>query len=393
VQHAVTNDSSIDGDDYRDFGNERVYDANGDAITWSYDNLLGIDSFSGTVHVNFDVLDSYDLLATYSYKEQHFELTGLNMNPVFDQTVHSELRAVYIVPKSSVNGNTVSQIESVRWVKVSSSGLINSTNQTGDGGNEKLSNAVQLATTDGYKISGIVGLHYSWRASTTSSSLQDVISGNSITVSSTSTFPHSGWIRFVDATNSYMRYARYTSKTDTTLEMSSDATEVPSLAAGLFIGSGTTVELVNFKDDRTTLSNRTAASELSYAPSTSGFIPTSFSRYFMLAEMATNPPHSHNDLVIIDLREDGGGVKPDRYEEAKLLQPQIQWLNDFGDFRGQLYPGNAVVVVKLPATLLNSFTEIEIKQIVDENMPLGVKPLIRYYGYEPNIISVLPVLS
>ena len=188
-----------------------------------------------------------------------------------------------------------------------------------------------------------------------------------------------------------MRYAKYVDITDTTF-IFGDADEIPVISGGAYIDEDTTIDLVNFLDERTTLSTRTAADELLYAPPVANFTPTSFSRYFMLAEMCINPSHSHKELVFIDLREDGGGVDPDKYDEAKAIQPQVQWFNNFGDFRGQPYPGNSVIVVKVNATVLDRFTEQEIEQIVNESMPMGIQSLVRYYGYEPNVTLVYPDL-
>ncbi|MHA2066767.1 MAG: hypothetical protein ACXABY_20545, partial [Candidatus Thorarchaeota archaeon] len=266
VQYAVTDDPAKVGDEYRDMDNNRVLDSDGDAILWSSDQLLGIDSLSGIVHVSFDVDDSYEIYATYSYREIYYELTSLNMNPVFDQLASQEVRAIYLVPESSTNNNLGQQTAAVRWVKVSPSGLIGSTNQDNSGGNGDLTEDVGLATTDGYALSGIVGLHYNWRTSATSSVYQEVIEGSNLAVSSTSNFPRSGWIRFLDS-SSVMRYAKFTDKTDTALELSATAGEVASSAGGVFVDLGTTIEMVNFVDERTTLSNRTASDEKTYLPS------------------------------------------------------------------------------------------------------------------------------
>jgi hypothetical protein len=394
VQYAVTNNEFRDGDEYRDLDNERVYNADGDLVTWSYSDLLGIDSLSGIVHVSFDILDSYELYATYSYTEEHFELTSLNMNPIFDQTAHNQLRAVFIVPESAPNGNLGTQTESVRWVKVTPSGLIEATNQDNSGGNEDLNVDVRLEDSDGYKLEGVLGLYYNWRATAMTLSVQEVIANGTISVNSTDGFPRSGWIRFrdPDETTGYMKYAKYVERTDTTFVLA-DSGEVPEASGGVFIDADATIELVNFIDERTTLSTRTAADELLAIPPIPSFTPVSFSRYFMLAEMCINPSHSHKELVFIDLREDGGGIIPEKYEEAKAIQPQAQWFSNFNDSRGQPYPGNAVMVVKVDATVLDRFTEEEVKEIVDQNMPMGVKSLIRYYGYEPHVLLVWPDLG
>lgn len=388
VEYAVTNDPYTAGTQYRDFDNQLVYDDENDPITWSSDQLLGLDSLSGIAHVSFSIDDSYEVLATYSYKELYYEVTSLNMNPVFDQNAHNEVRALYIIPKSTPNGNETTQTESIRWVRVSPSGKIIATNQDGAGNNENINLDVSLSTTDGYKLTGVLGMHYSWRASCNTSGYQEILPGNTLAVDSTDGFPRTGWIRFEDETG-VLRYAKFVDKADTTITLSSDDTQVPDDASGLFVLSGTVIDLVNFVDERTTLSERSYAYEEAHKPSTAGFYPQSYVRYFLLAEMSVNPPHSRQDAVRIDVRRDGGGVDTYKYEEAKAKNPQVQWLSNFGDYDGQLYPGNAVIVVKLPISILTKFTEPEVERIVEMNVPLGVKPLIRYYGYQPNMSIVI----
>jgi len=311
------------------------------------------------------------------------------MNPVFDQAAHNEVRTLYIVPTTPPNGNEGIQTESIRWVRVSPSGKITHTNQNGDGNNEDIDLDVALSSAAGYKLQGIIGMYYSWQASCTTSSYQEIIFNRELKVDSTDGFPYMGWIRFEDE-NGIIRYAKFTDKTDTTLILANTQDDVAYEAAGLFINDVTTIELVNFINERTTLSTRTYEYEDAHAPSVAGFYPPSFSRYFVLAEMSINPPHSYNDAVTIDVREDGGGVILDKYEEAKKKNPQIQWLSNFCNYNGQLYPGKAVIVIKLPISILDTFTEPEIEHIVESNIPLGVKPIIRYYGYQPNILYVGP---
>ena len=84
AEYAVTTDSSIHGTEYRDFDGATVTDSNGDQVFWSSTDFLGIDRMSGIVHVGFDILDSYKAFATYPYKENYYLLTGLTMNPIFN---------------------------------------------------------------------------------------------------------------------------------------------------------------------------------------------------------------------------------------------------------------------------------------------------------------------
>jgi len=381
VEYAITSDIYKSGTEYKDIDGNVVYDSNGKTILWSSDLYLGVDSSSGIVYVGVDISDKYEIRSIYQYREDYFEITSMNMNPIFEDAVRKELRIVYVIPKSSSNNNK-NQTQSIRWIKVNPSGKIGNTNQDGSGNNEDIAEEVSLLDANAYKIYGIIGLHYSWRATTSVLSDQEVVSFGQIEVSSSSSFPRSGWIRFVDRTNKY-RYAEYTKKGNTSFTLSSN---VPVSDIGIFIPSGNTIELVNFIDERTTLSNRSSSVENEY----SAVSPSSRSRYFILAETAVNPPHSINEAIIIDVRKDGGGIIPEKYDEAKSLQPEIQWLKNYSGFRGQLYPGNATIVVKLSSDIFEKFSESDIEKIINEDVPLGTLPLIRRFGYEPEIISVIP---
>jgi len=386
IKYAITNNPSKDGSDYLDLDNQRVYDNENNTIKWSSSHLLGVDNYSGIANVDISVKDYYDIFATYSYKEEYFELTSLNLNPFFDASVTNGVRAVYLVPMCTYNNNTGTsgssrQDASLRWVKVSSSGRIIASNQTGKNNNEKIDFTTDYKDFDGYAIKGVFGLHYSRRANGIVSSTQTITASATLNMQSTASFPFKGWVRFLDSTNNY-RYFKYIDKTDVSLKLGSD---VPYTCS---ITENTNLELVNFIDERTTLTNRRATEE---EEKTTLPYPVMLSRYFILGEISVNPSHGIKDLVKIDLREDGGGIKEDRYEEAKAKQPETQWLNDYSDYEGQVYPGNASLIIKLPATILETFSEVQIESIIEKHIPFGTKPIIRYYGYAPEIISVLPV--
>lgn len=386
VIYALTQDSTLVGSRYRNFDGEYVY-RDGEAVEWSSTELLSVDNRSGIVEISLALKDYWDYYATYNYLEKHLELSSLNMNPVYNREIHKQIRAVYIVPTSAANNNTGTQTQSVQSIAVDPSGIIEEVSQDGTGGNANLNLVTTLADTDASKISGLLGLHYSWRVSSSISASCTIGPSQAIYVADTSKFPQSGWVRIFDGT--YWRYAEYESKTSTTLVLS--ATEVPNPPVSLTYSSSTTlsVQLVNFIDEFSTGSISSSTTEQArYLPST-GY-PNCFSRYFVVAEMTVNPQEGIHDATVIDVRENGGGLDPDKYEEAKEKQPEAQWFNDYTKYDGQPYAGNAVVVIKLPNELLNTFTEEQIASIIDENIPYGVTPLIRYYGYTPNITYAGP---
>jgi hypothetical protein len=395
VEYAITTDTTLSGTTYFDFDDDRVYDSDGDEIRWSTSDFLGVDRITGIVYVNFDILDSYKIYATYPYKENHYTLTGMMMNPIFDSDVHKQIRVIYLVPTSTHNNNSTTQTAAVMWLKVSRSGLIEGTNQDGTSGNEDLNFDTRISDTDGYKIKGALGLHYSWDtiANTQAQSpatVVEIIPDYPFYVESTDGFPREGWLRAKDTNNKY-RYFKYVDKTSTSFSLSSEITEVPSNGT-INIADGATVQLVNFVDERSTLTSREYSDEQNAYGASLGS-PSMASQYFILAEMAVNPPYGKEKLSVIDVREDGGGIDENKYEEAKLLNPEVQWLNDYNSFDGQVYPSNAVIVVKLPKTVLDDFSLDNIREIVAEKVPYGIYPLIRFYGYEPRIISILPTAT
>jgi hypothetical protein len=180
---------------------------------------------------------------------------------------------------------------------------------------------------------------------------------------------------------------RYESISNNSLVLSSSSSEVPN--DSVILEEDTILELVNFLDENTTLSIRNPTSE-NLAFDVESSYPSIFTRYFVLGELTVNPPHNMNDISIIDVREDGGGIRQELYEEAKLLDPKVQWLNNINPVEGQRTPGNAVVVIKLPKSILNTYSLDNLKEIVGQSIPFGTYPVIRFFGYEPQITEIIP---
>lgn len=112
-------------------------------------------------------------------------------------------------------------------------------------------------------------------------------------------------------------------------------------------------------------------------------------RYFILGEVSVVESTSINDIVILDVRVDGGGVKEASLDEARQTNPEVAWFTGVNALDGQPYPGQASTVVKLPYTVLTDyggrFTPVQVQEIVKRHMAFGVYPLIRYYGVIPDI--------
>lgn len=387
IKYALTEDSNKVGDAVTDLSGNTVFDEDGEVLTWRSDLLLGKNSLSGIVYLDLNLLDVYELYATYTYEETYYTLSSLAMNPLFNPSTTSGIKVVYLIPKNLKNQNMDTQEASVMWLDISPNGKILSASQNGEGGNLDISSNTKLSDTNGYSIIGVVDLNYSLYKQCTSVSSFVIGVSQVISVDSTSDFPKTGWLRTVDS-ESKTRYFKYISKTSTSFTLSSSTEEVPSTGGALTGLINTDIELVNFVDEYTLTTRRDFTEENIYCQDPTG--PSMLAQYFILAELSINPPHRINDLARIDVREDGGGLIEDKYEDAKEINPEVQWFSDFGIYDGQVYPGNSVIVVKLPITLKEDFTLDQIKAKVQECVPMGVYPLIRFYGYEPRIVSIIP---
>jgi hypothetical protein len=111
-------------------------------------------------------------------------------------------------------------------------------------------------------------------------------------------------------------------------------------------------------------------------------------RYLVLGELAVINRVAPEDVIVLDARLKGGGIKEDYTEEVKQINPAATWHSDIG-LGGLPYPAYGSVVVKLPYTILSDyggdFEESEVEEIVKRHMAWGHYPLIRYYGIIPNL--------
>ena len=97
IVYAITNDPSLDGTDYKDIQGRLIHGPDGNVIKWSSDLLLGIDTLSGIVHIDAEVKEWYEIYGTYTYKEIHYTLSSLNLNPIFSTYADNEIKAIYVI--------------------------------------------------------------------------------------------------------------------------------------------------------------------------------------------------------------------------------------------------------------------------------------------------------
>lgn len=121
------------------------------------------------------------------------------------------------------------------------------------------------------------------------------------------------------------------------------------------------------------------------------------SNFLVLGDISVAPNTSIEDVTTLDSRLRGGGIIETEYDNALNNNIEAQWVWDEGNWDGVPYPGNASYYIEVPVGLLTgaggSFTQNEIKQIVDRHTAAGIYPAIEAYGVDIAIDSVIPTAS
>jgi len=107
-------------------------------------------------------------------------------------------------------------------------------------------------------------------------------------------------------------------------------------------------------------------------------------RYFVIAEASVTENVAPNDVVLLDVRKKGGGIKDENVDDVLKISPESIWY-----LRGNIpYGGQGSVIVKLPYTLLSDYggtlTKKQVEDLVKKHMAFGTYPVIRYYGPQPD---------
>lgn len=126
------------------------------------------------------------------------------------------------------------------------------------------------------------------------------------------------------------------------------------------------------------------------------FITSLNPNYFILGNVFVDTNKHASDAVIFDIRKLGGGIKKQEglLKQLAQIDPEVSWTADAGFFDGMTYPGNASVFIELPVYLQKQnnglFNDIELREIVERHIGLGVYSIIRSYG--TNIKPIVEVL-
>jgi hypothetical protein len=122
---------------------------------------------------------------------------------------------------------------------------------------------------------------------------------------------------------------------------------------------------------------------------------TESAHYLLLGEVSTTDAYKNDDLSSIDIRLKGGGLREDYdIEYAAEDHPEIKWFEDIGYWDGQPHNTSAMVLVKLPYTILTdyggTFEKEEVQKIAERHTALGTYVAVRYYGNVADVLSFIP---
>lgn len=98
----------------------------------------------------------------------------------------------------------------------------------------------------------------------------------------------------------------------------------------------------------------------------------------LIARIFVIPITNPEKIVMIDTRSRGGGIKEGLERALRDLHPEVNFYWDIGNWNGDYYPVNGVVVIELPKTILSEFTHEEILAKIEKHLALGVLPVVKY---------------
>jgi hypothetical protein len=86
------------------------------------------------------------------------------------------------------------------------------------------------------------------------------------------------------------------------------------------------------------------------------------------------------DMIILDTRSRGGGLDEALSREIiEAVNKESLYHWDIGYFDGEAYQENGVIIIRLPNTILQRFSEAEVQAAVAKHKAYGVLPIIEYY--------------
>lgn len=337
-------------------------------VIWNNNLIHSYDENKGFVKLTTTLSQSYNIYASYYYIDSTLEISTLNINPISVSDITKYRIVVYVVPAGALN---TQRTASIYYLHVDTTGTIVqcSQNSTDDGNLDLVSGAV-LTVAD---VTGLrVGLTITGQTSNAT-----------------------GIIIYTDTDNDivYLRSVTDTFVAAEIIEQEKWTSDPTSETAVTTTINGGGVQSINILSDGLKYDDDSGTNFLDLYTTIGD--DSEGTHYMVLGEATVTDPHNSETLEFIDTRVKGGGMK-EIYTMSNLLEKQYEtrWYEDLGQWNGQPYSGNSIIIVKLPYTILSdyggTFSEQEVEEIVNKHQGYGAYASISYYGYVPEVDSFVP---
>jgi hypothetical protein len=291
------------------------------------DKIASVDETNGFVEIDDTLSSSDTIVVSYYSIAQEYEFTEVDFNPTTNRNILDQRIVIYVAPETSATGDLT---ETLHWLSVNPLGEITYSSQADIGTTAAVDQATLRLLNEDFDTNGVPIHTFYHDKTSTASGLLYLPSGQNQ--------------QFADEFSFVDKY---------TVESILLASGVPTDAA----------QLQNYRDN---------------------------SRFLILAELGIGEASAPRSLEEFDVRVQGGGIKPDRRSDAVDIQPEIAFFWD--DVGGLPYPGMGACMVEVPQDLLSdfggSFTEGQIRQIVEHHLDAGSYAIIKNYGIDPTISGI-----
>ena len=288
--------------------------------------ILSVDQPNGFIELSGTTRDDDEILVSYVTKEEEYEFTSLDFNPVSNLDILNQRIVLYISPESVGTG---SLDRSLYYLVVDPLGKIIYSSQA-DENAAGLDPATQKLLAEDFDTTGTPTHTFYYDKTSTTAGLASRASG--VNPSSVEDFS------FID---------KYTVESQ--------------LFSSLTTVSGTTLENL-----------------------------TENGRFLVLGDVYVGESQRPTAFTEFDVRIEGGGIKDDQVTDALAEQPEAAWYWDFIARRPYPATTAFYVEVPqtLLSTHGGRFTRSEIKTLIDKHMQLGGYAALNTYGVDPTVTGV-----
>lgn len=292
--------------------------------------ILSIDQPGGFIELVDKVRDDDIITATYYTEENEYEFTPVDFNPTNNVDILNQRVVVYVNPETFQTGNLD---RSLYYLLVNTLGEITFSSQVAENAGA-LDPATEKLFSEDFYADGTPRHTFYYDQESTASGLDVRASGINL--------------GYVDEFSFIDKY-----------------TVESVLLTSTVTPSGTALE--NFVENP---------------------------RFLVLGDIYVGESQSLSDLTIVDVREQGGGIKDEYRAEALQEQAEVAWYWDFNSRRP--IPAMTAFMIEIPQTILTDhggvFTRDQVMDIVQRHMDAGGYPVIKTYGIDP-VVTDLAVAS